>query len=690
MTRQTAMLANFILFSLASTAFGGPSPITDRYGDISILAADDLITNDTTKTSAAVLVSAKSKLSSAYEACGALGENLWSPKRQDFRAGLNYSLAYEVYSGRVSSNQLFWIDSESQPAVHHYEALCEAIDATGKVHRVSCHESLPALCTQSAPASNSTFADTSARFQVAQPVGQQTLIGYRDFLTFRFMGVRFAKEPERFTYSKLYDGTGTNSALNPAPECLQPPNNGSTDCLFLNLYTTHLPSERSPVKQQLKPVMVYIYGGGFTTGSASNPTNDGGNTAARGDVVMVDLAYRLGTLGFLAFEDGVHNGNYWLSDCIAGLQWVQKYISRFGGDPNRVTIYGESAGAVSVAALIASPEAKGLFHGAIIQSLYLEPYLPISQSVNQSTIPILQETGCDSAKDQLACLQGYNATALISGLKTISNNPVIDGKYLRSSYLNLNASAKGTDTNSVPVMLGVNRDEGGVLAPFFHTTNLTTGIDDMAASLKLSANAIISSGAFPLGMGSNMTLRVFNTTTRIYTDNSFHCSSQYTAYAGVKFGVLPDIWYFEFNRTYQDPGYNMNGVCLPPVTPSHPFGDPSLEYYKCHAGDLANTFGNVARGGFPARDENDMPFSQLCLDYWTAFGRNLNPNPDPEYLRVRGYWNTLNQISFSGPWKPVDASNPEMLELQWNSVMKPFPDAKQCDVIGQPLDHLFE
>jgi hypothetical protein len=373
--------------------------------------------NNTVNTSAAVLLNSPKDWSSALSSCELLSETLWSPEFQDFIAGLNYSLAYEVYSGRFPSNQLFWIGQQGHTKSRRTSA-CEAIDVDGKVYQIGCNEWLPALCTQSAPASNITFANTTTPFQVAQPVGSQTLIGYRDFLTFRFMGVRFAKEPERFTYSTLYDGTGSNYALDPAPECLQAPNDGSTDCLFLNIWTTLLPAS-PPAKKDLKPVMVYIYGGGFTTGSASNPTNDGGNLAARGDVVVVDLAYRLSTLGFLTLDDGIHNGNYWISDQIAGLQWVQKYIERFGGDPSRVTIFGESAGAESVQALLASPKAKGLFHGALLQSNYYEPYIPIAKSYNSSTIPILQETGCTNAADQLICLQAYNATDLIN-LKTIS------------------------------------------------------------------------------------------------------------------------------------------------------------------------------------------------------------------------------------------------------------------------------
>ncbi|KAK5133863.1 hypothetical protein LTR08_007194 [Meristemomyces frigidus] len=688
------------LLSLASCILAANVPTPAKLGDISILAADDLITNDTSKTSAALLLSSRRNLGAAYGACESLTEGLWSAHSGNFDAGLNNSLAYEVYSGHYDSTQLFWVAQGNQSSLgykrYHHGHSCQAMDVGGTAHEVDCREQLPVLCSQSAPASNITFADTSAPFQVAQSLGSQTLVGFRDFLTFRFMGVRFAKEPERFTYSTVYEtATGTNDALTPAPECLQSPNNGSTDCLFLNVWTTYLPGVEKPAK--IKPVMVYIYGGGFATGSASNPTNDGGNLAARGDVVVVDLAYRLSTLGFLALNDGVHNGNYWLSDCIAGLEWVQKYVANFGGDPDQVTIFGESAGAETVQALLASPKAKDLFHGAIMQSNYYQPYIPIATSVNQFTNPILQETGCNTAQDQLACLRAYNASALID-LKTISNAPVIDGTYLTSSFINLNSTST---LNSVPVMLGVNRDEEGVLAPLFNTTNVTTGITDIATAEQLDATAIITSGAFPLGGGNgcngqecsfdtatNQTLRVFNTTTRIATDASFHCSNQFTAYAGVKTGALPNMWFYEFNRTYQDPGYNSNGVCLPPVTATHPNGDPNLEYFKCHAGDLSVTFGNWARVGFPARDQYDKPYTQVVVDYWTAFARNLNPNPDVEYLQVRGYWDTLSQIAVSGPWEAVNASAPAMMELQWNSVMVPFPDARQCAVLGQPLDAL--
>jgi hypothetical protein len=164
--------------------------------------------------------------------------------------------------------------------------------------------------------------------------------------------------------------------------------------------------------------------------------------------------------------------------------------------------------------------------------------------------------------------------------------PVIDGTYLLQSFIDLNTTNAKSITNSVPVMMGVNRDEEGVLAPLFRTERLKTGIKDLGAAVNINVTPILASDAFPLGAGTNKTLQVFNTTTRIATDNSFHCMNEFIAYAGVKNGVLPDIWFYEFNRTYQEPDYDINGVCGAPVTPTHPYGDPELEYFKCHAGSL--------------------------------------------------------------------------------------------------------
>ena len=168
---------------------------------------------------------------------------------------------------------------------------------------------------------------------------------------------------------------GVKETIKFAPACVQgmmmgPGGSGpapSEDCLYLNIWSP----AKSP--RDRVPVFVWIYGGGFAMGSTSDPTFGGERLAKKG-VVLVSIAYRVGQMGFFVHPElsaetkNRVSGNYGLLDMIAGLQWIQKNIAAFGGDPNRVTIFGESAGGIAVSMLCASPLAKGLFHGAISES----------------------------------------------------------------------------------------------------------------------------------------------------------------------------------------------------------------------------------------------------------------------------------------------------------------------------------
>ena len=169
--------------------------------------------------------------------------------------------------------------------------------------------------------------------------------------------------------------TGTRKADAFAPACMQvgvsmpgeTPPAVSEDCLYLNIWTA------AKNGQEHLPVIVWIYGGGYINGSASMPLYWGDQLAHKG-VIVVTIAYRLGPLGFLAHpeltrESPHHSsGNYGLMDQIAALEWIQRNIAAFGGDPKTVTIAGQSSGAISVSILMASPRAKGLFQRAIGES----------------------------------------------------------------------------------------------------------------------------------------------------------------------------------------------------------------------------------------------------------------------------------------------------------------------------------
>ncbi|MGY3466752.1 carboxylesterase type B [Bradyrhizobium sp. LM6.11] len=155
-------------------------------------------------------------------------------------------------------------------------------------------------------------------------------------------------------------GAGCLSAL----ENDQRPGPRDEDCLYLNVWTAAKHADEK------RPVMVWIHGGGFQFGSSANPATDGGALAAKG-VVVVSFNYRLGIFGFYAHPDldtEAPSGNYGLQDQLMALRWVKANIAGFGGDPDNVTLFGESAGAMAVGILMASPLAHGLFHKAIGQS----------------------------------------------------------------------------------------------------------------------------------------------------------------------------------------------------------------------------------------------------------------------------------------------------------------------------------
>jgi carboxylesterase type B len=372
--------------------------------------------NLTTRTGGAILLQ-PSTFSIAAKRCASLNEKLWSPLTSKFNAGLNDSLSYTAFINANNGKRLYWISTASEASS------CNAITTNGTLTTASCKEIIPGLCTQSAPNSPANTSDTSLKFQVTVQSGDQKITGFRDFHTFQFRGIRFAQQPKRFTFSTLYSGASAVSALKYGPGCIQGPDARfpilSEDCLFLNIWTPYLPSASSVAAQRnkLKAVMFWIYGGGNTAGTGTDPEKEGVNVASRGDVVVVTFNYRLGNLGFLPFNDGVHNGNYAISDMLTALQWVNKNIEAFGGDPKRVTIWGESAGASNVAALMDTPAAHGLFRGAIMQSMPAEFGIFAGYSrweepkdvYETTTKKVLSESGCANTTDEVDCLRGYDA-----------------------------------------------------------------------------------------------------------------------------------------------------------------------------------------------------------------------------------------------------------------------------------------
>ena len=208
--------------------------------------------------------------------------------------------------------------------------------------------------------------------------------------------------------------------------------------------------------------MVWIHGGGFVVGSGAEPRYDGARLAARG-IVVVTVNHRLNALGFLAHpeltaeSDHHASGNYGLLDLVAALKWVQRNIAAFGGDPDKVTIAGESAGSQAASALMASPLAKGLFARVIGESgsMFASPSrAPASlEEAEAAGLDFMRKVGARS----LAELRAAPADAILAAAPGLGFRPIIDGWFLPRSPAEIFAAGEHSD---VPLMAGWNKDEG--------------------------------------------------------------------------------------------------------------------------------------------------------------------------------------------------------------------------------------
>lgn len=270
-------------------------------------------------------------------------------------------------------------------------------------------------------------------------------------------------------------------------DCMQEPMRGdaatsragfSEDCLYLNLWR---PAQKQP---HLLPVMVWIYGGGFVNGGSSPQIYSGRNFAKHG-TLLVSFNYRLGRFGFFAFpalttsQKNSITGNYAYTDMLSALVWIQRNIEAFGGDPNNVTLFGESAGGFAIHTLMASPLAHGLFHKAIIQSgggrIDEEDYRRVSQpgvngiaSAESTGIAFAEKHGIQGTDAKaLAQLRALPAGELAKGLNMASDDPtfsgpMIDGKLVTDNPAHLYEIGTGID---VPLIVGATDEDIGLPPP---------------------------------------------------------------------------------------------------------------------------------------------------------------------------------------------------------------------------------
>lgn len=258
-------------------------------------------------------------------------------------------------------------------------------------------------------------------------------------------------------------GPQNRSALTPLPD------NYSEDCLYLNLWT---PAAQQPAAR--RPVMVWIHGGGFQQGGSGQAIYNG-QALAQAGVVVVTINYRIGLFGFLAHPaltaeaPAQVSGNYGLQDQIFALQWVQRNIASFGGNPDNVTIFGESAGGVSVYVLLASPLARGLFHRAIAQSASIPTRMASRTEREQEGVALAHKLGIAEGPEALVKLRAVSAADLLAQSLTDQIMPgsgprqllCVDGQVLTESPDLTFAAGRQVP---VPLMAGTTADEGTIWA----------------------------------------------------------------------------------------------------------------------------------------------------------------------------------------------------------------------------------
>jgi para-nitrobenzyl esterase len=261
--------------------------------------------------------------------------------------------------------------------------------------------------------------------------------------------------------------TGVRDATQPSGPCAQSAGGGSPstteDCLYLNVTT---PDTRRP-----KPVMVWLHGGGLSWGSGS--VFDPHRLAVRGDVVVVTVNYRLGLFGFLGHEGLADSGAYGLEDQQAALRWVQRNAAAFGGDPRRVTLFGESGGAWAVCGQLTAPGSRGLFHRAIIQSGTCASSPPANgirygdepmssfrslAAAHADGAALAAAHGCDDAATAVACLRALTPDELNTGYDSMVMSSVAYGTRILPEHPS--AALAAGRFNRVPVITGTTRDEG--------------------------------------------------------------------------------------------------------------------------------------------------------------------------------------------------------------------------------------
>merc|ERR1711881_365798 len=435
---------------------------------------------------------------------------------------------------------------------------------------------------------------------------------------------------------------------------------GDEDCLYLNIYTPTLTRSTNPFA--LKAVMLWIHGGGFTEGSGSDydPVY-----FMEKDVVVVTINYRLGPLGFLTFGNDLASGNLGLRDQQLAIQWTRNYIQNFGGDPNKITIFGESAGGGSVHAQVLSHHNQGLIHGAIAQSGTILS-LPIEDRPESAAVKAAEMFNCSSNnldEEMLDCLQEIPAQELIEGTALDPNDwfgddnlifsPVVD-HFCSNPFMPIHPleAVKSGAYNKIPYMSGTTKEDGALFTMLFWDSlepieenwdAIGLGIlqtmknrNDIDEESKMIAQIMKK-----YYTGDDFTQENKDSLTAMFGDGLFHASDQKTV-SLMSEGSSP-----VFNYLLAYKGSN---------TFAKFFTESEEDFGVVHGDDLLYLFKSPIFDEGIEFTEDDTKMIDLMVTYWSNFAKYGNPTP----FKDAGIAN----------WTPVQPDQKNYLDIQLEPSMK--------------------
>uniref|UniRef100_A0A8C2YKM5 Carboxylic ester hydrolase n=1 Tax=Chinchilla lanigera TaxID=34839 RepID=A0A8C2YKM5_CHILA len=503
-----------------------------------------------------------------------------------------------------------------------------------------------------------TFPAIATETQITQPEvdtplgcvrGRQVGVKGIDHLVNVFLGIPFAQPPLgplRFSAPlPAQPWEGVRDASTDPPMCMQDierMNNSrfslngkhqifsiSEDCLVLNIY-----SPAKATTKARKPVMVWIHGGSLMVGSATS--QDGSALAAYEDVVVVTVQYRLGILGFFSTGDKRMPSNQGFLDVIAALRWVQENIAPFGGDPNCVTIFGGSAGACIVSALVLSPMATGLFHRAIAQSgVIFSPMLTVSDS-SLKVQSLAESLACssDSMAELVQCLQQKKGEELIltKESKMIAPTYTIDGSFFPKSPEEL---LKERQFHPVPFLVGVNNHEFGWLIP--RAFGLLDKMEQMSRENMLDT---LKPSLTNMNVPPEMTSMVIDQ----YLGSGSDAQAIREAFQELAGDIIFNIPTLNFSRNLQDSGVPIFFYEFQHVPSS--FAKIKPPWVKAdHAAEQAFMFGGPflmderTLLAFPEATEEEKQLSLTMMAQWARFAQTGDPNG-----KGLPFWPQFNQL----------------------------------------------